>query len=46
MDALRAVLAPYDVLMVSHDVGEQRSDRHRTGIGTKVDQHIARERAG
>jgi hypothetical protein len=39
-------LAPYDILVVSHDVGEQRSDRHRTRIGTKVDQHIARERAG
>jgi hypothetical protein len=46
MDSLRAVLAPYDVLVVSHNVSEQRSDRHRTGIGTKVDQHMARERAG
>jgi hypothetical protein len=46
MNSLRTVLSTYDVLVVSHDIGEQRSDRPRTGIGTKMDQHIARKRAG
>jgi hypothetical protein len=42
----RAIAAPHGVLVISHDVSEQRGDCRRAEVRTKTHEDIAGERTG
>jgi hypothetical protein len=42
----RAIAAPHGILVISHDISEQRGDCRRAEVRTKTDEDIAGARTG